>query len=181
MRAATERFTTQGWTKTGMREIATAAGVAVETLYSHFSSKRMLFDAVVDEAVMGDSEPLPVAQRPEFLAMGRGRRRQRFDAAASLVTAIQGRTAPFAKLIREASTTEGEIAEVLRGSRERQRQDVAAGLALMLDRSPTDDERDGVWALLSAEVYTLLVDESGWSSERYEKWLSETLARMLPR
>jgi AcrR family transcriptional regulator len=179
--AATELFTRKGWANTGMRDVAREAGVAVETLYSHYSSKRKLLDAVVDHAVVGDDEPVAVAERPEFLAMGRGRRADRIEAAASLIAAVHERTGPFAKLIREAATTDEEFAELLRATRGRQRNDVEAGLELILGRRPTDDERDGVWAILSPEIYLLLVEESGWSLDRYERWLSETMARVLPR
>lgn len=178
---ATTMFTTRGWASTGMRDVAREAGVAVETLYSHYSSKRKLLDAVIDHAVVGDDEPIAVAERPEFLAIGRGRRADRIAAAASLTTAVHERTAPFAVLIREAAATDGEFAEVLRATRERQRKDIEAGLALVLGRQPTDDERDGVWAILSPEVHLLLVQESGWSADRYERWLNETLARVLSR
>ncbi len=178
---ATGLFTTRGWANTGMRDVAREAGVAVETLYSYYSSKRKLFDAVVDHAVVGDDEPVAVAERPEFLAMGRGRRADRVAAAASLTAAIHERTGPFAKLLREAATTDDEIAEVLRATRERQRKDVEAGFELIAGRPPTDDERDGVWAILSPEIYLLLVQESGWSLDQYERWLADTLARVLPR
>ena len=181
LRTATELFTTQGWAGTGMRDVARGAGVAVETLYSHYSSKRVLFDAAVDHAVVGDDEPVAVAQRPEFLAMGQGRRSERIAAAAAVTVGVHDRTAPFAKLIREAAATDEEIAEVLRATRERQRQDVGAGLELVLGRPPTAAERDGVWAVLSPEVHLLLVEESGWSPEQYETWLSTTLASVLPR
>jgi hypothetical protein len=141
----------------------------------------VLFDAVVDHAVVGDDEPVPVAQRPEFLAMGRGRRTDRIAAAAALTAAIHDRTGPFAKLIREAAATDEEIAEVLRATRERQRQDIGAGFELILGRPPTDAERDGAWAILSPEVYLLLVEQSGWSLAQYETWLSTMLASVLPR
>jgi AcrR family transcriptional regulator len=179
--AATELFIAHGWASTGMRDVAREAGVAVETLYSHYSSKRKLLDAVVDHAVVGDDAPIAVAQRPEFVALGKGRRADRLAAAASLAAAIHGRTGPFAKLIREAAATDAEIAELLRATRERQREDVEAGLELVLGRRPSDDERDGAWAILSPEVYLLLVEESGWSLDQYERWMSETLARVLPR
>ncbi len=181
LNAATELFTTHGWVNTGMREVARLAGVAIETLYSHYSSKRILLDAVLNRAVMGDSEPVPVARRAEFLDMGRGRRAQRIAAAASLVAGIHERTGPFAKLIREAATTDAEIADVLRATRERQRQDVEAGLALILARSPTASERDGVWAVVSPEVYLLLVQDSGWSIDRYRQWMSDILTSVLRR
>jgi AcrR family transcriptional regulator len=179
--AATALFTSKGWASTGMREVARDAGVAVETLYSHFPSKRRLLDAVVDQAVVGDDDPLAVAQRPEFLAMGRGRRADRLAAAASLLASIHERTAPFAKLVREAATTDEEVAGLLGATRERQRKDVEAGLGLIVGRPPAEDERDGAWAIVSPEVYLLLVEESGWSLDQYQRWLSETLARILPR
>jgi len=180
IRAATDLFTDRGWAGTGMRDVAREAGVAVETLYSHYPSKRKLLDAVVDQAVVGDDAPVAVAERPEFLALGRGRRRERIAAAATLVTTIHERTAPFARLIREAAASDAEIAGVLRDTRERQRADIAAGLALVLGRAPTTAERDGVWAILGLEVHDLLRRESGWSRDDYERWVSETMARLLP-
>lgn len=179
--AATELFTSRGWAGTGMRDVARQAGVAVETLYSHHPSKRALFDAVVDQAVVGDDAPVAVADRPEFLAIGRGRRPARIAAAAKVARDVHERTAPFARLIREAATADPEIATVLDATRERQRADVAAGIELVLGRPPTDHERDGVWAILSPEVFLLLAQESGWSADQYEAWLASTLAQVLPR
>lgn len=181
IRVATGLFTTNGWTSTGMRDIAREAGVAVETLYKHYPSKRKLLDAVIDRAAAGDADPIPIAERPEFLAMGKGRRADRVAAAASILATIHERTAPVAKLLREAATTDPEIADVLRATRERQRIDISTGLELILGRPPTDDERDGTWAILSPEVYLLLVEESGRSVADYERWVASTLARLLPR
>jgi AcrR family transcriptional regulator len=177
--AATALFASRGWTGTGMRDVAREAGVAVETLYSHFSSKRRLLDAVIDTALVGDDEPIAVAERPEFAALGVGPRADRVAAAASLVTVLHVRTVAFAKLLREAAWADPEIADVLRSTRERQRLDVAGGLALVLDRPPTDIERDGVWALVSPEVHLLLVEESGWSTDQYERWIADSLERVL--
>lgn len=179
--AATTLFVSQGWAKTGMREVAQLAGVAVETLYSHFASKRALLDAVVDRAVVGDDAQIPVAGRDEFAALGRGRRADRVAAAAALLADIHERTAPFARLLREAATSDAEIAEVLRATRERQRRDVEAGLTLIMGRAPTARERDGVWALLSPDVYLLLVDATGWSIDEYRTWVTDTLRSVLPR
>lgn len=179
--AARDLFAANGWAATGMRDVATAAGVAVETVYSHFSSKRGVLLAVADAAVVGDDAPIPLAQRAEFQSIGEGRRPARIRAAARLLTAVQVRTTTVAKLLREAAPADEEIAELLQSTRERQRRDIATALQLMIGRAPTTSERDGVWALTSPEVYLLLVEESDWTSEQYESWIAETLERAVPR
>ncbi len=181
MQAAHDLFVVNGWAATGMREVAATAGVAVETVYSHFSSKRGLLRAVADAAVVGDDAEVPLARRPEFLAMGDGARSARIQAAARLATAVQLRTAPIAKLLREGAPADDGIAEMLRSTRDRQRGDVATAFELIIGRPPTTPERDGVWAIVSLEVYLLLVEESGWSIEQYEAWVEATLERVIPR
>lgn len=179
--AARDLFVENGWASTGMREVASTAGVALETVYAHFSSKRGLLRAVADAAVVGDDAPVPLAERAEFLAIGRGSRPARIRSAARLLAAVQVRTAAVGMVLRQAAPADGEIAELLRLTRERQRVDVARALELVIGRAPTAAERDGVWALASPELYLLLVAESGWTPEQYEVWIAATLERILPR
>jgi AcrR family transcriptional regulator len=174
-------FVERGWSRTGMRDIAQEAGVATETVYAYFSSKRGLFQRVVDVAITGDDLPLAVAERPEFAALGHGPHARRTAAAARLLTGIYSRTAAFAKVMREAAASDDEIGEMLRATRERQRDDVTAGAALIMGRDATTIERDGLWALTSPELYLLLVEESGWTSEQYQEWMATILERVVPR
>lgn len=181
VQAAHDLFAANGWAATGMREVAATAGVALETVYSHFSSKRGLLCAVLDATVVGDDAPVPMAQRPEFLALGRGRRAARVRAAARLVTVVHVRTAAMAKVLRQAAPADDEIAEMLQSTRDRQRSDVATAFELVMGRPPTTAERDGVWAIVSPEVYLLLVEESGWTPEQFEVWVAATVDRVIPR
>lgn len=180
MVAAAELFTTKGWAATGMRDVAAAAGVAVETVYSHFPSKRALLQSVIDVAAVGDDRPVAVAERDEFAALGRGSRGERVAAAAALVRAIHERTASYAMVLREAAPGDEQIAELLHATRERQRQDVEAGAALLIGRPPTTVEADELWALLSPELFLLLVHEAGWTPTAYETWVATTLERVVP-
>jgi hypothetical protein len=44
------------------------------------------------------------------------------------------------------------------------------------------DAADIIHALLSPEMYRLLVLDRGWKTERYERWLTELLgSQLLPR
>ena len=56
-------FSEKGWAATGMRDVATAAGVSVETVYASFGSKADLLMAALDMAVVGDALPVPLAGR----------------------------------------------------------------------------------------------------------------------
>jgi len=163
-----------------MRDIAAEAGVATETIYTHFASKADLLRQAADVAVVGDDAQVPLAERPEFAAMGQGERTQRVAAAARVVVGVNERTAGFAKVLREAAPTDETIAEALRATKQRQRRDVSTGAALVLGRRPSDAERDGLWALVSVEVYLLLVEESGWSARQYEDWLTVMLDASIP-
>lgn len=179
--AAHELFLAKGFAGTGMREVAAAAGVALETVYSHFSSKQGLLRGVMDAAVVGDDAPQRLAQRTEFRAMGEGPRRKRIRAAAGVARAIHHRTAPIAKLLRDGARVDDGIAEMLRETLERQRLDTATAFELVVGRPPTSMERDGVWAVVGPDVYLLLVEGSGWTAEQYEQWMEITLERLLPR
>lgn len=177
--AATKLFTARGWAATSLRDIATEAGVATETIYKHFESKADLLRRAADIAVVGDDLPVPLAERPEFAAMGMGKHTERLAAAARVASGVNARTAGFAKVLREAAPTDETIAEVLRATKDRQRRDVTTGATLVLGRPPTDIECDGVVALVSVEVYVLLVEESGWSVDQYEAWLAALLGAAL--
>jgi AcrR family transcriptional regulator len=163
-----------------MRDVAREAGVATETVYAHFSSKTGLFRQAMDVAVVGDDAPVALAKRPEFAAIAQGSRTDRIAAAAMLLTEVNQRTAGFAKALREAAPTDQVIAQMLRAARERIRLDIAAGAAAVMGRKPTRLERDGLWALLSVEVYLLLVEESGWSVKQYRAWVAQMLERQIP-
>lgn len=179
LRSAHRLFVERGWAAT-VRDIARAAGVAVETVYAGFGSKTDLLAAVLDVAIAGDDRPVPIAQRPEFAAIGAGRSMtQRATAAARLMRQIHERTNGVEQALRQGAATDASLAERARRSDENRRSSVADGATLIARRQLSSTERDGVWALLSPEVYHLLVHRSGWSPSLYEHWAGEALTRLL--
>lgn len=178
--AAAALFAERGWAATGMRDVARAGGVSVETAYSHFRSKTDLLLAAIDVGVVGDAEPVPLADRSEFAALGAGSREQRAAAAARLITGIQQRTGRLHLALREAAAGDADLAARLREDEERRRANVEQGAALVAGRPITPVERDGLWAVLAVEVFHLLTDLSGWTTDQYETWTAEVILRLLP-
>jgi len=176
--AAATLFTERGWS-VGMREIARAAGVSFETVYSHFGSKPRLFNQVLDIAVVGDDEPVALIDRPEFAAISRGTPRERAAAAARLVAGVNGRTVGLQRALREGAAAEPQLASRLDEIRQAQRQTVRVASAVVAGRDLTPVESDSVWVVITLEVYDLLIRSAGWSPARYEQWLTDTIVKLL--
>lgn len=181
LQAALDLFNEHGWAGTSIRDVARAAGVSVETVYAAVGSKSDLLVAVHDVAIVGDDAPVPLDGRPEFTALGSGSRAARCAAAARLATQIYRRTARLDLALHEAATTEARLAQQVRDDDARRRQEVARAGQLVAGRPLTDDERDGLWAVLSPEVYLLLTARSGWTPEQYEAWAAQMIKRVLYR
>lgn len=178
--AATELFSTRGWAATSVREVAAAAGVSVETVYAGYGSKVELLLAAVDVGVVGDGEQVALVDRPEFASLASGPLSERVAAAARLTAAVNLRTAALHRALREAAGQDPANAGArLRRLEEDRRATVEQGLARVTGRPVMAEERDGVWALTSAEVFSLLTEVSGWAIERYEAWVGDAVLRLL--
>ncbi|MCL9760667.1 TetR/AcrR family transcriptional regulator [Frankia sp. AiPa1] len=174
--AAREVFAERGWAGAGVREIAAAAGVSVETVYGAVGRKPALFAAAFDGALVGDDEPVPLVERPEFRAVGEGETlAERAAAAAGLITSINGRIARLYLALREGAASEPDLAERLATDEANRRVDDERGLALVLRRAPTREQIDQLWALSSVEMYDALVLRAGWAPGTYQAWLEKMI------
>src|SRR6185312_15524053 len=66
---ARELLLTQGYATTTIAQVAQAAGVSPETVQKGFGTKAALAKAVYDVTLVGDDEPVPLRERPEFVAI----------------------------------------------------------------------------------------------------------------
>jgi AcrR family transcriptional regulator len=177
--AAVELFSAKGWAATGMRDIARAGGVSVETVYANFGSKAQVLGAALEVAVVGDAQAVAVRDRPEFVEIGKGPMAARVRTAARFVRQVNERTSGLLKALREAAAADESLAVLLVEREARRRSDVEAGLRLVSGREVDTTVTEGLWAVMSVEVYDLLVDQAGWTVAAYEDWMADTITRLL--
>jgi len=181
--AARELFPERGYAGTTINEIATAAGVAVETIYRSFGSKAALFRGVLEAAIAGGAEraTMPPEQRPAVRKMAEEPDpRHVLELHAATQPGIHARTGPYDRVLREAASADPDRADVWR-QLEAQRLTGMRRLAQRLQdlgalRSGLSVEkaRDILWTVNSHAVYDLLVVQRGWPPERYRDWIVAT-------
>ena len=92
---------------------------------------------------------------------------------------------PLVSVLQPAATKHEELAALWRRiseHRARSMRKVVAHIAetgAMRRGVSQDEAADIVWAMNSPELYQLLVDQRGWSHERYGRWLAAASRRYL--
>jgi AcrR family transcriptional regulator len=179
--AASQLFLNKGFGGTTIREIAEAAGVSQETIYKTYGGKARLLKSVYDVALSGDDEDIPLAERPEALAIRAATTPDEAATAYSqLARVIAGRVDPLLRVLlgsRDADTSLSEFAnttdqERLVGARwNATHWDTLGWLrpGLTIERAA-----EILWALNSAEPRWLLQDR-GWTEDDFADWLAEMI------
>ncbi|HSK58803.1 MAG TPA: TetR/AcrR family transcriptional regulator [Actinomycetospora sp.] len=185
--AARTLLVARGYGATTLAQVATAAGVSVETVQKAFGTKAGLAKAVYDETLVGDDEPVPLRDRAAMTALfadpdphrklvryagiGRGL----WERLGDLVPVIMaGAAAGDPDLVELVATIRRESRD---GARVIVRHLAAEGAL----RSGLDEEQatDELWLLLQPENLGLLVGERGWSLDRFQEWFARSAARVL--
>jgi TetR/AcrR family transcriptional regulator, regulator of autoinduction and epiphytic fitness len=177
--AAIELFGEQGYGATTLAAIAERAGVAVETVYNGFGSKKKLLRAAVDVSVVGDTEPIPFIDRPEVHALRTGTQKQRIRAGMKILADIHERSAGIWRALTEAGASDEEVAAwVVEGDANR-KLDVRRSLEMIFDREIPEEGVELLWAFYSPEVFTRLRNE-GWTLEQYEQRMYDASTLLVP-
>ncbi|SRR6266571_2263140 len=184
--AAGQLFSERGYAATAMPAIAAEAGVAVKTVYLAFGTKAGVLHALWDVRLGGDDQPVPVAGRPwyrQLLAAEDPHLLVRAAARQSRVT--KEHAGDVLRIIRQAAVTEPALAD-LWDRIETEFRAILAGVAERLDAlgslAPGIDATsatDLLWTLNHPDTWQLLVRGCGWSPDRYEQWVGETLSAQL--
>lgn len=186
--AARRLFTERGYARTTIDAIAAEAGVAPETTYAAFKSKRAILRRLLDIAAVGDEQPIPMRERPWVRALQEEPdpvSRVRLFAHEGRM--IMERSTDLLMVLREAAGSDPRLAADWAEANDLMHQDHAmftralAGDGGLREDVTVEAATDIVWTIASPEVYQRLVRWRGWTPERYEAWAADTLQRTLLR
>jgi len=184
--AARTLFLERGYAATTIDAISERSDVPAPTVYRLFASKLGILKALLDVSIAGDDQPLAVEERPGVTSLFDERDPHKLlTGFAGVTTAINRRTSDVYRVLTSAAGSDPAAAELL-GEIRQQRDQGQSRIARVLARSHTlktglreRDAADVIHAVMSPEVYLLLVGDRGWTPERYEAWLARTLTQQL--
>jgi AcrR family transcriptional regulator len=196
--AAAQAFLESGYTATTVPALARRAGVSVQTLYLAVGGKPALLRAVLERALeppgdvldgassgpIGDDYRRGLRADSAEVHQGSDDPQTRIHAIAHVYRSSAERAAPWWRLYRNAAATEPEIAADWDQLQLLRRDTLAALLHDLPDAAlrtglTRDDAIDTLWAIASPETYDLLVERAGYTLDRYQTWITKTLAAAL--
>jgi len=182
--AAHELFVANGYGRTTIADIASRAGVAVETVYAGFRNKPTLLHQVWYVSFRGDEEDVRLLDRPEIRALlAEPDLPTRFGQHAVVVTAVFRRIASLLATLQGAAASEPAAAAMLAEWDERRLEACtryAEAAAAKGQLAVTEAEcRDVLAATMDGALWQRLVAESGWPDERFAAWLGRLWTSLL--
>jgi len=184
--AAARLFVEDGYGITTIDAVAEAAGVSRKTIFTAVGGKCQLLTTALEWALVGDDEPVPLAERPAVREIGR-----RTDPAAiiagyvAVIVEIDSRVAELSQALVVAAGVDPE-ARAARDKRIGQR--LAGARAFVKHLANHDGLRadldaasaaDIVWLHSDPVLYHRLVIERHWPQKRFTTWLQRTLTVQL--
>jgi AcrR family transcriptional regulator len=178
--AARSLFERQGYATTTLEAIAELADVSPKTIEAVFRSKRALLAEVINPEAFSTSVKLLIDELRATKDPSR-----RLSLAAQITRQAYEPLASSLELLRTAGAVALELAEVMRQSEARRRQNQARLIAYLREQGALrpglslEEATDVLWALTSYDLYRMLVVEQRWEPERYETWLAQLLVQQL--
>jgi AcrR family transcriptional regulator len=180
LEAARHLFAQRGYAGTAIADIADAAGVAVQTIYSSVGTKHAVLGALLDHL----DEEAGVAEHWARLR-ATDDPREAIRIGVQLTRAFQERCGDLVLALHSAAPIEPEMAEALAGGRARHRN----GTKRWVERiARTHGLRKGMSARRGGDVFAVLTSTEtwqqlhaghGWSWDEIEDWLTATLCDLL--
>jgi len=178
--ATRQLLQSEGYAGMTIEAIAQRAEVSAQSVYSIFKSKTGILTELLDQSTFGADYEDAVRR-----ALSESHPEARLRLAAPIARQIHDAQSAAFDLLRGAGVVAPELAK-LEQQRERLRYERQERMIMSLrDAGRLRPElnyataRDIFWMLTGRDVYRMLVRERGWSSQKYQDWLADTLVRSL--
>jgi AcrR family transcriptional regulator len=186
--AARELFLAQGYAATTIDAIAGAAHVSRRTVFNAVGGKVALLKLALDWAIVGDDEPVALADRPAVKAIQAERDpRRMLDLWVNMVVDIAARVAPIGEVLYAAADGDPEAAQLLANEAQGRMYGARAfaghlaSLGGLAEGVSQQQAADLCWAVNDGHLYSLLVTQRGWTPAALAQCLSDGLAAALLR
>ena len=184
--AAADLFLDQGYGATTLDQVAARAGVAVQTVYFHYGNKATLLKLALDEAAVGDDEPVALLDRPWLAELSAEPDPVRvIELWCRGAREILERVAPLLAVVRGTAGTDPDLAaqwavnESQRRTAFRPLADLLAERGALCPELTTQDAADLAFLISSAENYIIATRVLGWAPERWQRATTRQLAQGL--
>jgi AcrR family transcriptional regulator len=187
--AAHDLFLANGYAATSIRAVAEVAEVSQQTVYNAFGDKASLLVAVGRRIVSGELGPELSEQgdfRSQLVAQTDQLARIELAAAWSRMVWERGMLRLEAMLL-DAATSDPRATEVAgaiwqqKYEENKELFDLVFPTASRPAGDDPDESYDVFFAFDSAAFIRILIDERGWTWDRYERWLVAILKRLFTR
>ena len=184
--AGTAVFLECGYAAATMRAIAAKAYVAVPTVELLFGKKSRLLKAAIDVARVGDDEPVAVLDRDWTVAAKAATNADGLlTIVAGVLAAAQVRSAGLVLAVFEGAAADAELGELaVQLIEERAKTagwlvDRLRRVASLREGCTRQEAIDTIWILIDPAVFDRLTRQRHWTVERYERWIADSIARLL--
>jgi AcrR family transcriptional regulator len=186
--AAHDLFLAQGYAAATIDGIATAAHVSRRTVFNSAGGKVALLKLALDWAIVGDDEPIALADRPAVKAiLAESDPRKALALWVQTSGEIAARTAPLGEVLIAAADIDPAAARLLAEASGNRLLGATlfirylASLGGLAAGITEQRAAELCWALTDGHLYRLLVAQRGWSTPDFNRWLADSLtAALLP-
>jgi AcrR family transcriptional regulator len=185
LEAAERLFVREGYPATTMEAIANEAGVSLKTVYLPFTTKSGLLRAVWDFRLKGDLTDAAVVESDwfrEVINESDPVLKLQLNARGSRL--VKSRIGGMFGVIHGAAEIDSDCRELWHLIQS-DYHDLQATVVKSIDRGglrpglTRNQGTDILWTLNHPDVWSLLVEQRGWSPASYETWLAQTSCAQL--
>jgi len=170
----------EGYEGMTIEGIARRAEVSAQTVYATFKSKTGILIAILNQSMFGLEYEEVVRE-----ALKANDPETRLRLVANVARQLRSAQSAAFDLMRGAGVVAPQLAKLAQ-QRERLRYEKEESMIGFLRKAEAlrpglshKTARDIFWMLTGGDVYRMLVRERGWSPQKYQNWLADTLVHSL--